>query len=63
MTFDKQVKEAEKKDIKYRITRDIIFIVWGVIFLAISILSAYKNNQDENNKTNQKTNAIIKEND
>lgn len=63
MTFDKQVKEAEKKKIKYRITRDIIFIVLGVIFLAISILSAYKNNQDENNKTNQKTNAIIKEND
>lgn len=63
MTFDKQVKEAEKKKIKYRITRDIIFIVLGIIFLAISILSAYKNNQDENNKTNQKTNAIIKEND
>lgn len=63
MTFDKQVKEAKKKKLKYRITRDIIFVVLGIIFLAISILSAYKDNKDKSDETNAKINTTIKEND
>ena len=49
MTFDKQVQKAKEEKLKNRITRDIIFIVLGVIFLSISIYSAYKDNS--NNKT------------
>lgn len=49
MTFDKQVQKAKEEKLKNRITRDIIFIVLGVIFLSISIYSAYKDNT--NNKS------------
>lgn len=41
MKFEKQVAEAKKKQLEARMTRDIIFIILGVIFLAISIISAY----------------------
>ena len=37
MTFDKQVKEAKKKKIESNIVRDILFIICGIIFLAIAI--------------------------
>ena len=35
MTFDKQVEEAKKKKLKSRITRDVVFIILGITFLAI----------------------------
>lgn len=62
MTFDKQVQKAKEEKLKNRITRDIIFIVLGVIFLSISIYSAYKDNtnnkfikeQTKNTTTNYK---------
>ena len=37
MTFDKQVKEAKKKKLENNITRDILLILAGIIFLVITI--------------------------
>ena len=36
MTFDKQVEKAKEEKLKYRITRDIAFIVLGITFLVIT---------------------------
>ena len=53
MTFDKQVKEAKQKQLESRITRDVVFILLGIIFLAISIFHTIKENKVEkkDNKT------------
>lgn len=53
MTFDKQVEEAKRKKLESRMLRDMIFIILGIIFLIISIFSAYIEKQNEN-KTNNK---------
>lgn len=57
MTFDKQVKEAKRKQLESRIVRDTVFIILGVIFLLISIFTAVK---DKDNKTNAKEKKNIK---
>ena len=44
----KQVEEAKKKKLKARITRDVVFIILGITFLAISIVMSVveKNNEE-----------------
>lgn len=61
MTFEKQVKEAKKKELENRIIRDAIFIILGIAFLVLSFLSAYKDKKD-NDKTDDKKISIIEEN-
>ena len=43
MTFDNQVKKAKEEKLKMRITRDIVFIVLGIVFLALSFVFSIKN--------------------
>ena len=61
MTFEKQVKEAKEKQLVNRFIRDITFVILGIVFLLISILSAYKDSKKDINKEN-KTTAVNKEN-
>ena len=57
MTFDKQVKNAKEKQLQNRITRDVVFMLLGLTFLAISIFSTIKEkNNDKNVK--EKTTKI-----
>ena len=66
MTFDKQVEEAKKKKLKSRITRDVVFIILGITFLAISIVMSVveKNNEEnKNNDDNKKVVTTEKQND
>lgn len=56
MKFDDQVKKAKEEKLKYRITRDLLFIALGIIFLIVSIILAYK----DNNNTEIKNNNSIK---
>ena len=63
MTFDKQVKNAKEKQLQNRITRDIVFILLGLTFLAISIFSTIKEKNNEKNvkeKTTKITTTIKK---
>lgn len=61
MTFDKQVKEAKQKRFENRILRDFIFIILGIIFLAISFFRAYKDdNKNTSNKPKTTTKEVIK---
>ena len=53
MTFDKQVEKAKEEKLKYRITRDVIFIVLGITFLVISIFVSYNDN------TGKKTTTVV----
>ena len=55
MTFDKQVEKAKGEKLKYRITRDVIFIVLGITFLVISIFVSYSDSKKESNNTSKKT--------
>lgn len=59
MTFDKQVKEAKRKQVESRIVRDVVFLVLGITFLLISIFSAANekkdNNSNKENNTKQTT--------
>lgn len=55
MTFDKQVKEAKEKQLQSRIVRDVVFLILGITFLAISIFSSIKENQDKKEAQNSKT--------
>lgn len=55
MTFDKQVKSAKEKQLQYRITRDIVFMVLGLVFLAISIFFTVKENGDKKPVEKEKT--------
>ncbi len=66
MTFDKQVEEAKKKKLKSRITRDVVFIILGITFLAISVVMSVieKNNEEnKNNDDNKKVITTEKQND
>lgn len=55
MKFEQQVKEAKAKKLEYRMLRDIIFIVLGIVFLLISIFSSYaKKQENSNNKSKEK---------
>ena len=49
MTFDKQVEKAKEEKLRYRITRDVIFIVLGITFLVISIFVSYSDSKKESN--------------
>lgn len=60
MTFDKQVEEAKKRKLESRIIRDMIFIILGIIFLALSFLAAYKDKN--NNKSDNKEVSINEKN-
>ena len=60
MNFDKQVKEAKEKQLQYRIIRDVVFILLGLIFLAISIFLSIKENNNENKQVKEKTTTTIK---
>lgn len=55
MTFDKQVKEAKRKQVESRIVRDVVFLVLGITFLLISIFSAA--NEKKNNNSNKENNT------
>lgn len=60
MTFEKQVKKAKEKQLQYRITRDVVFILLGITFLAISIFLSIKENNSENKQVKEKTTTTIK---
>lgn len=59
MTFEEQVKRAKEEKIKYRIHRDIAFIILGIIFLSISFIIGFSNNKET--KVNNSNNITIKE--
>ena len=54
MTFEKQVKEAKAKQLEYIIIRDVIFLIIGITFLLISIISSI-NDKNKDSKTNKTT--------
>lgn len=58
MTFDNQVKKAKEEKLKMRITRDIVFIVLGIIFLALSFVFSIKNKNNNENEKNKTTTTI-----
>ena len=56
MKFEKQLEDAKKKQLANRIARDAIFIILGIIFLAISIFNSVKQSKKDN--INKKTTTI-----
>lgn len=56
MKFEKQVENAKTEKLKYRITRDVLFIVLGILFLIISIILAYKDSDRKIKNTNNNNN-------
>lgn len=58
MTFDNQVKKAKEEKLKMRITRDIVFIVLGIVFLALSFVFSTKKNSSNENEKNKTTTTI-----
>ncbi len=58
MTFDNQVKKAKEEKLKMRITRDIVFIVLGIVFLALSFVFSIKNKNNNENEKNKITTTI-----
>lgn len=60
MTFEEQVKRAKEEKIKYRIYRDIAFIILGIIFLSMSFIIGFSNNKET--KVNNSNNVTVKEN-
>ncbi len=56
MTFDKQVEKIKEEKLKHRITRDIIFITLGIVFLVISIFISYKDSKNMDKNDNLKEN-------
>ena len=60
--FDELAKEARIKKLQYRIVRDVVFIVLGIFFLVLSIFSAQKDKEKEQNnkKTTTKITTTIK---
>lgn len=62
MTFEKQVKNAKEKQLQNRIIRDAIFIILGIVFLIISIFSAYNNSDKKNDKKEDNKIQVTKKN-
>lgn len=58
MTFDNQFKKAKEEKLKMRITRDIVFIVLGIVFLALSFVFSIKNKNNNENEKNKTTTTI-----
>lgn len=56
MKFEKQVENAKTEKLKYRITRDVLFIVLGILFLIISIILAYSDSDKNIKNTNNNNN-------
>lgn len=56
MKFEKQVENAKTEKLKYRITRDVLFIVLGILFLIISIILAYSDSDKKIKNTNNTNN-------
>ncbi len=56
MKFEKQVENAKTEKLKYRITRDVLFIVLGILFLIISIILAYSDSDKKIKNTNNNNN-------
>ena len=59
MTFEKQVEKAKEEKLKYRIIRDVVFIILGIVFLAISIFVSFKNKEDNVDKNDNKAKTTI----
>lgn len=59
MTFEKQVEKAKEEKLKYRIIRDVVFIILGIVFLAISIFVSYKNKENNINKNDNEPKTTI----
>ena len=53
------VEKAKEEKLKYRITRDVIFIVLGITFLVISIFVSYSDSKKESNNTGKKTTTVV----
>lgn len=60
MKFDDQVKKAKEEKLKYRITRDILFIALGIIFLIVSIILAYNDNKEIRTNSVKNSNKVEK---
>ncbi len=60
MKFDDQVKKAKEEKLKYRITRDILFIALGIIFLIVSIILAYNDNKEIRTNNVKNSNKVEK---
>lgn len=60
MKFDDQVKKAKEEKLKYRITRDILFIALGIIFLIVSIILAYNDNKEIKTNNVKNSNKVEK---
>ncbi len=58
MKFEKQLEDAKKKQLANRIARDAIFIILGIIFLAISIFNSVKQSKKDNINKKTTTTAI-----
>ena len=58
MKFEKQLEDAKKKQLANRIARDAIFIILGIIFLAISISNSVKQSKKDNINKKTTTTAI-----
>ncbi len=62
--FEDQVKDAKSKQLQFRITRDLIFLVLGFTFLIISAFIAYIDKENiENKKTTKVTTTTIQKKD
>ena len=59
MTFEKQVEKAKEEKLKYRIIRDVVFIILGIVFLAISIFVSFKNKENNVNKNDNEPKTTI----
>ncbi len=59
MTFDKQVEKAKEQKLKNRITKDIVFIILGITFLAISVFISYNDSKQNSNKNNNENKTTI----
>ena len=58
MKFEKQLEDAKKKQLANRIARDAIFIILGIVFLAISIFNSVKQSKKDNINKKTTTTAI-----
>ncbi len=58
MTFENQVKRAKEEKLKYRIYKDLVFIILGVVFLAVSIIIGISNSGDAKEKQVNNYNTI-----